>query len=202
MQLSTAGRYALRAMVDLARHREEGPIQCAEIAARQEVSDQYLSQLFLKLKRAGLVESVRGPGGGYVLADDPTEITASDVLQAVEEKLDPVFCVKEDEEPACHRVDGCPTHALWARLSGAIHRVLDSVTLADLAQGSPDPLSGAGELDQSFQVQEPSADASDELPSGGAQALSPLCDLDHIFLGMIDSMPSSKEEGPYGTYTD
>ena len=138
MQLSTAGRYALRAMVDLAIHGQDGPIQCAEIAERQEVSDQYLSQLFLKLKRAGLVESVRGPGGGYVLAGDPGEITAGEVLRAVEEKLAPVFCVKEGKAEPCHRADGCPTHGLWARLGQAIHDVLDSVTLADLSRQAAD----------------------------------------------------------------
>jgi len=136
MRLSTVGRYALRAMVDLALNAEGEPVLCKEIAERQEVSNQYLSQLFLKLRRAGLIESVRGPGGGYVLARDAAQISARDVLRAVDETLDPVFCVDEGQELACPRVDGCPTHWLWARLGDAIHRVLDSVTVAELCQHS------------------------------------------------------------------
>jgi Rrf2 family iron-sulfur cluster assembly transcriptional regulator len=119
-------------MVDLALYDETGPARCAEIAQRQEVSDQYLSQLFLKLKRAGLVQSVRGPGGGYMLARSPKEITASDVLRAVDETLEPVYCVQEGPQTTCPREDGCPTHWLWAKLGDAIHTVLDSVTLAEL----------------------------------------------------------------------
>jgi len=121
-------------MVDLAMHAGEGPVLRRDIAERQELSAQYLSRLFLTLKRAGLISSVRGPGGGYVLARDPTQIRASDVLRAVDEILDPVFCVDEGQEPACHRADGCPTHWLWARLGEAIHDVLDSVTLAELCE--------------------------------------------------------------------
>ena len=136
MRLSTVGRYALRAMVDLSLHEEKGPVHCKDIAERQEVSDQYLSQLFLKLKRAGLVESIRGPGGGYMLTRDATQIRAGDVLRAVDETLDPVFCVDGGEGPTCHRVDGCPTHRLWVRLGQVIQEVLDSVTLAELGEGS------------------------------------------------------------------
>ena len=136
MRLSTVGRYALRAMVDLALNNGDGPVLCKEIAARQEVSTKYLSRLFLKLRRAGLVDSVKGPGGGYVLAHDATRIRAGDVLCAVDEILDPVFCVGGGQEPACDRADGCPTHWLWARLGEAIHEVLDSVTLAELCERS------------------------------------------------------------------
>jgi Rrf2 family iron-sulfur cluster assembly transcriptional regulator len=121
-------------MVDLSQHSKEGSVLCRDIAERQEVSDQYLSQLFLKLKRAGLVSSVRGPGGGYVLARDATRISAGDVLQAVEETLEPVFCVDQNPQATCHRVDGCPTHWLWAQLGEAIHKVLGSVTLSELGQ--------------------------------------------------------------------
>ena len=121
-------------MVDLALQAEQGPVQCKEIAQRQEVSDQYLSQLFLKLKRAELVSSVRGPGGGYVLTRDASQISAGDVLRAVEETLEPVFCVDGGSQSTCHRVDGCPTHWLWAKLGSAINGVLDSVTLDELRQ--------------------------------------------------------------------
>ena len=127
-------------MVDLALHAEQGPVVCKEIAERQEVSDRYLSRLFLKLRRAGLVDSVRGPGGGYLLARDPAQIRAEEVLCAVDEILDPVFCVDRGREPACDRADGCPTHWLWARLGQAIHDVLDSVTLAELCEHSHPPV--------------------------------------------------------------
>jgi Rrf2 family iron-sulfur cluster assembly transcriptional regulator len=132
MRLSTVGRYALRAMVDLACSRTEGPVARHEIAARQEVSEQYLAQLFLKLKHAGLVHSVRGPGGGYLLARGADTITAGDVLRAVDETLAPVFCVDGDADTVCHRVDGCPTHWLWKRLGESIRQTLDSVTLSEL----------------------------------------------------------------------
>jgi Rrf2 family protein len=136
MRLSTVGRYALRAIVDLALHAGEGPVLCKEIAKRQEISDQYLSQLLLKLKRANLVRSFRGPGGGYTLVRDAAQISARDVLCAVGETLAPVFCVDEGQESTCRRVGGCPTNWLWARLGQAIHEVLDSVTLADLCERS------------------------------------------------------------------
>ena len=144
MRFSTVGRYALRAMIDLALHSAQGPVQCKDIAERQEVSDQYLSQLFLKLRRAELVRSVRGPGGGYVLARDAAGIRASDVLRAVEETLDPVFCVDRDASMTCPRVDGCPTHWLWAQLGEAIHQVLDSVTISDLCQHCHVPIDVTG----------------------------------------------------------
>jgi Rrf2 family protein len=127
-------------MVDLALHNGDGPVLCKEIAARQEVSSQYLSRLFLKLKRAGLVNSVKGPGGGYVLARDAAQIRAGEVLLAVDEILDPVFCVDRGQESACDRAEGCPTHWLWAQLGDAIHGVLDSVTLADLCEHSYPPM--------------------------------------------------------------
>jgi Rrf2 family iron-sulfur cluster assembly transcriptional regulator len=121
-------------MVDLALNSQGGPARCSAIATRQEVSDQYLAQLFLRLKRADLVESVRGPGGGYMLARGADQITAGDVLRAVDETLEPVYCVDEHPQATCHRIDGCPTHWLWAKLGDAIHNVLDSVTLEELYQ--------------------------------------------------------------------
>jgi Rrf2 family protein len=138
MQLSTAARYALRAMVDLAQHADQGAVQRVDIARRQALSEAYLAQLLLKLRRAGLVDSVRGPGGGYVLAQDPAQIRAADVLRGVEETLAPVYCVNENREQACHRADGCPTQWLWERLGQAVNEVLEGVTLAELcaqAQG-------------------------------------------------------------------
>jgi Rrf2 family iron-sulfur cluster assembly transcriptional regulator len=133
MRLSTVGRYALRAMVDLAQHEGKGPVLRKDIAQRQEISSDYLAQLFAKLRRAGLVESVLGPGGGYVLAKRPGEISAGDVLRAVDESLDPAPCVGAKEPDACQRTECCSTHKLWQRVTEAIGDVVDGVTLADLS---------------------------------------------------------------------
>jgi Rrf2 family protein len=138
MRLTTTGRYALRAMVDLALHNGQAPVLRRDIAERQEISSDYLAQLLGKLKRAGLVESVLGPGGGYVLARDAADISAGDVLRAVDEPISPVYCVDPDSEEACHRADGCPTHWLWARLGQVVSQVLDSVTLVELCEQSSD----------------------------------------------------------------
>jgi len=135
MRLSTVGRYALRAMVDLALHSGDGPVPYKEIAARQEFSVQYLSRLFLKLKHAGLVDSVKGPGGGYLLARDAAQIQAGEVLLAVDEILDPVFCVDRGRESACDRADGCPTHWLWAQLGEAIRSYDDPCLFHRLTNG-------------------------------------------------------------------
>lgn len=138
MRISTAGRYALRAMVDLALHQDQGPVLRKDIVARQEISSDYLAQLFRKLKHAGLLESMKGPGGGYMLARNASEISAGAVLRAVEELLEPVFCVTANPEIICTRMDFCVTHLLWRRLGQQIIELLDSVTLAELcaqAQG-------------------------------------------------------------------
>jgi Rrf2 family cysteine metabolism transcriptional repressor len=137
VRLSTVGRYALRAMVDLALHDGQGPVLRKDIARRQELSSDYLAQLFARLKRAGLVESVLGPGGGYILARSAAEISAGDVLRAVQEPLEPVDCVEDGQEAPCHRSDGCPTRVLWVRLGRAVAQVLDSATLAELCEYAP-----------------------------------------------------------------
>ena len=134
MRLSTLGRYALRAMVDLAKHQDQGPVLRKEIAERQELSSNYLAQLFARLGRAGLVDSVFGPGGGYVLAKSADEITAGDVLRAVGESLTPVFCTDCEQEEMCHRAEGCPTRPLWRRLGEQLAETLDSITVADLSE--------------------------------------------------------------------
>jgi Rrf2 family protein len=136
MRLSTLGRYALRAMVDLALHEDRGPVLRKDIVARQEISSNYLAHLCGKLKQAGLIKSVMGPGGGYVLACNATDISAGDVLRAVDEILEPVFCVDVDPRLACPRADSCVTHLLWAQLGRHIIELLDSVTLAELCEQS------------------------------------------------------------------
>ncbi len=132
MRISTRGRYALRAMVDLALHADGGPVLRQDIAARQGISADYVAQLFRMLQEAGLVNGVKGPGGGYVLARDPATITALDIVQAVEGPIAVVHCVLPEGEPACNRVDHCVTYLLWKRLSAAISDLLRTMTLREL----------------------------------------------------------------------
>ncbi len=134
MRMSTRGRYALRSMVDLAQHGGSEPVSRREIAERQEISHNYVAQLFRRLQVAGLVEGVKGPGGGYRLAREASTITAHDVVRAVEGPIAVVHCALPgpDEEPACDRVDRCVTHLLWRQISDTVKDTLDSVTLKDL----------------------------------------------------------------------
>ena len=135
IRISTRGRYALRAMVDLAQHGGNGPVSRQELSERQEISADYVAQIFRPLQAAGLVEGVKGPGGGYRLVHDAATITAGDVVQAVEGPLAVVHCAHPgpSEEPACNRVDRCVTHLLWKQLSEAMTEVLNSASLEDLA---------------------------------------------------------------------
>jgi Rrf2 family protein len=119
--------------VDLALHAGEGPVSRRDIAARQEISADYVAQLFRQLRKAGLVVGVKGPGGGYRLGRDATTISAGDVVRAVEGAIAVVHCVAPDKTLACDRMDGCVTHLLWGRLSAVMTEFLDSVTLQDLS---------------------------------------------------------------------
>lgn len=132
MRISTRGRYALRAMVDLALHTEAGPVLRQDISTRQEISADYVAQLFRRLCAAGLLEGVKGPGGGYRLAREVETIRAGDVVRAVEGPVAVVHCTLPSDEPSCNRVDRCVTHRLWKRLSKVMAEFLDSVTLKDL----------------------------------------------------------------------
>ena len=132
MRISTRGRYALRAMVDLALHTDEGLVSRRDIATRQGISADYVAQLFRRLRAAGLVKGVKGPGGGYRLARDAETIRAGDVVRAVEGPVAVVHCIVPGDEPSCNRVDRCVTRLLWKRLSEAMTEFLDSVTLKDL----------------------------------------------------------------------
>ena len=136
MRVSTVGRYALRAMVDLALQQEGEPVLRRDIVARQGISSDYLARLLGKLKQAGLIDSVMGPGGGYMLGRPAARITAGDILRAVDEVLEPVFCVDSDPELLCPRTESCATHLLWGRLGRAIVEFLDSVTLSELCAQS------------------------------------------------------------------
>jgi Rrf2 family protein len=119
-------------MVDLALYAEGRPVARQDIAARQDISADYVAQLFRLLHGAGLVEGVKGPGGGYRLSRDPATITTGDVLRAVEGPVAVVHCVLPSDEPSCDRVDHCVTYLLWRRLSAVMNDFLSSVTLQDL----------------------------------------------------------------------
>ena len=132
IRISTRGRYALRAMVDLALHADGEIVSRQDIAERQEISADYVAQLFRRLHTAGLAEGVKGPGGGYRLTRDAATISAGDVVRAVEGPVAVVNCILPSDEPSCNRVDRCVAHLLWKRLSEAMTEFLDSVTLKDL----------------------------------------------------------------------
>ena len=129
MRLTTKGRYAVTAMLDLALHAQRGPVSLADISERQGISLSYLEQLFARLRRGSLVNSVRGPGGGYQLARDMGGIHVAQVIDAVNESVDATRC---QGSGGCHQGDTCLTHHLWCDLSDQIHTFLSGITLADL----------------------------------------------------------------------
>lgn len=129
MRLTTKGRFAVTAMIDLAMHHGHGPVTLAEISGRQKISLSYLEQLFGKLRRHHLVESVRGPGGGYHLAKDMAEISVADIILAVDEPIDTTQCGGKEN---CHDDQKCLTHDLWAALNERIFDYLQSVSLRQL----------------------------------------------------------------------
>ena len=132
MQLSTKGRYAVMAMTDLARHEQGRAVTLADIAARQQISLSYLEQLFARLRRGGLVKSVRGPGGGYRLAQPAAQTRVVDIVRAVDEPLHAVRC---SGATGCMLAgERCLTHDLWDGLGRAIHDYLAGVSLADIVE--------------------------------------------------------------------
>jgi len=144
LRVSTRGRYALRAMVDVGLHESIGPVLRHEIARRQELSANYVAQIFRELSAAKLLRGVRGPGGGYVLAKPPAEIRAGDVIRAIEGPIALVHCVQEVDATPCSRIESCVTHRLWNRLSTTIEEILDSTTLQDLIDESRNLLARKG----------------------------------------------------------
>lgn len=131
MRLTTKGRFAVTAMIDVALYGAKGPVTLAAIAERQKISLSYLEQLFGKLRRQGLVDSVRGPGGGYHLARGPETVAVSDIIVAVDEPIDATQCGGRENCLDDHR---CMTHELWAGLNAHIFAYLRSVTLAELVR--------------------------------------------------------------------
>ncbi|MCP5154994.1 MAG: Fe-S cluster assembly transcriptional regulator IscR [Ectothiorhodospiraceae bacterium] len=131
MRLTTKGRYAVTAMLDLALHQDEGPVTLADIAKRQGISLSYLEQLFSQLRRRGLVQSTRGPGGGYQLGMPAREIAVADVVTAVDEHVDATRCGGAKN---CQGEAPCLTHDLWHDLSRQIHAFLSGIDLAQLVE--------------------------------------------------------------------
>ena len=129
MRLTTKGRFAVTAMIDLALRGGDGPVTLAGISERQKISLSYLEQLFGKLRRYGLVDSVRGPGGGYCLARPACGITVADMVRAVDEPLDATQCHGKEN---CKGDERCMTHDLWTTLSAKMYEYLTSVKLSDL----------------------------------------------------------------------
>jgi Rrf2 family transcriptional regulator, iron-sulfur cluster assembly transcription factor len=134
VKLSTKGRYAVMAMVDLARHAQAKPVSLSDIATRQEISLSYLEQLFARLRRAGLVKSVRGPGGGYRLALGSAETRVSQIILAVDEPISATRCTEMGEAGCRADRSKCLTHDLWEELGNQIHAFLSSVTLLDVLE--------------------------------------------------------------------
>ena len=132
MKISTKGRYALRLMLDIALRDGEEPVSLRDVAERQEISNKYLEQIVTQLSRAGLVRSVRGMGGGYLLKRPPEEFTVGEILRAVEGSLAPVSCA---EDPGCCcRADRCVTQEVWEQIQAAVNGVVDHITLQDLVK--------------------------------------------------------------------
>ena len=129
MRLTTKGRYAVTAMLDLAIHREQGPISLSDVSQRQSISLSYLEQLFARLRKGMLVKSVRGPGGGYELDGTPEYIKISHIIDAVNESVDTTKCQGAGN---CQGGETCLTHHLWEDLSEQIHDFLQEISLADL----------------------------------------------------------------------
>ncbi len=129
MRLTTKGRFAVTAMLDLALHSANGPVTLSGISARQKISLSYLEQLFGKLRRRALVESVRGPGGGYNLARPAAELSVADIIRAVEEPLDSTQCGGREN---CQENKRCMTHDLWEELNRTVYGFLSTVTLSQL----------------------------------------------------------------------
>jgi Rrf2 family transcriptional regulator, iron-sulfur cluster assembly transcription factor len=133
MKMSTKGRYAVMAMIDIGQQEPERAVSLAEIADRQDISQEYLEQLFGKLRRANLVVSSRGPGGGYKLAREPAEIALSEVILAVDEPLRVTRC-EGDGVDGCVKGEQCCAHDLWSSLGRQMMHFLESITLEDVVE--------------------------------------------------------------------
>ena len=163
MRLTTKGRFAVTAMIDLALHHGSGPVTLAEISARQKISLSYLEQLFGKLRRHQLVESVRGPGGGYCLAKDLAAVSVADIILAVDEPIDATQCGGKEN---CRDEQKCLTHDLWAALNDRIFDYLGSVSLRQLVENEKArEAAKAGGFAQVHDMREPGKRGSTPVPA-------------------------------------
>ena len=132
MKISTKGRYALRLMLDIALADSDRPVPLRDVAQRQEISEKYLEQIVTQLCRAGLVQSVRGAGGGYLLTRKPEEYTVGEILRTLEGDLAPVNC--HPDGACCERADQCVTKEIWDRIQAAVNNVVDHIYLSELVE--------------------------------------------------------------------
>lgn len=132
MKFSTKARYGLRAMLELALNYGRDPLSVKAIAEREGISEAYLEQLLTSLGKAGLLKSVRGAQGGYLLVDDPETVLVGDIVRVLEGPIAPVDCVNRQSPAACDRAEKCVSRMVWKRVRDAVEEVLDSITLADL----------------------------------------------------------------------
>ena len=144
MKISTKGHYAVQALVDLTMQPSGVPVSLASISARQDISLNYLEQLFLKLRKAELVKSVRGPGGGYLLGKETSQISIGEIFEAVDENIILSDCVDDTVQSSCSKTQNCLTQILWTRITGSLKKTLYSISLAEVsnetlgAAGVPD----------------------------------------------------------------
>ncbi len=136
MKLSTKGRYGLRAVIDVALYGEKEAVSISSIAERQSLSESYLEQLMSKLRRAGIIMSVRGAQGGYMLARTPDRISVGDILRALEGDLNPVDCMAISRNGSCSGQDVCVTKYVWKRISESINQTVDGIMLSTLLEES------------------------------------------------------------------
>ena len=132
MKVSMKGDYGVRALVELAHHFGEGPVQSAMIAARQSIPEPYLDQLLTSLRRAGFIRSVRGPQGGHALIREPADLKLSEAIAALEGSLAPIGCL--DDPQGCPKTANCTLRPVWCEIEAATLRILEGITIADLAE--------------------------------------------------------------------
>lgn len=139
MRITTKGRYALRAITNLALSNQDRPKPIKDIAAEEEISPEFLEQIFFRLKKSGIIASVRGPGGGFSMKKDPAEVTVKDIFEAVGEGLWLTPCTSDDPE-ACERKDTCLVHDVWQEASSYITSYFEGLSLAKIMESSKDKM--------------------------------------------------------------
>lgn len=142
MRVSTKGDYGVRALIELAHHFGQGPLQSAEIAARQSIPEPYLDQLLTTLRRAGFIRSVRGPQGGHALVREPENLKLSEVIAVLEGSLSPIACL--DEPTGCGKPGFCPQREVWEAVRDATRQILDDISIGDLAAREREASNGGG----------------------------------------------------------